>query len=137
MGRRYVFLWILCICTALLCGCREKEPDAASRLVSQVDITCQEEDVQISRHYTDPQKMENVLLYLRLLKPKITPQAEASAAEGEIYHIRVRRADNTEILYWQKDHRYFAKGQEPWREIEPEQADGLYRLIRQMDSDRL
>jgi hypothetical protein len=125
------------ICVFLLLGCSAKRKAPVFRVVTGVEITCQHKDVQIRRAYTDMEKMEYVLLYLRLLKPMGRPQLDPDAADGDIYEITLRLSDGSQKHYRQKDHRYLAVGSAPWQEISPEQAEGLYRLMRKIPNDTL
>lgn len=117
-------------------GCQKQTTPEPSRLVTQVDISCQKEDVQILRHYTCQEKMEAVLLYLRLAQTGKTVDAPGIVS-GELYRICVTRADGSATCYQQRDHRYFCKEHHPWQELEAQQAEGLYRLLRQLPSDRI
>lgn len=134
MKKLFVFLLFLIF---LLCGCQKKPAAPVCRVVTGVEITCQHEDVQIRKAYTDMEKMEYVLLYLRLLKPLGKPKTAPSAVNADLYEITLQLSDGSRKIYRQKDHRYFAVDQAPWQEIAPEQAEGLYRLMRKIPDDRI
>ena len=127
----------LCFFVILLSGCTAKGTQPLCRVVTQVDISCQKEDVQIRRHYTDSQKMEYVLLYLRLLKPLGTPDTDPDQVDADVYEITVQLSDGEQKIYRQKDHRYLSQSGHPWKTIDPAQAAGLYQLMRQLPSDSL
>lgn len=131
------FVFVLFISLFLLGGCRKKEPGAMSHVVTAVDISSQQEDVQIRRHYTSQEKMEYVLLYLRLLKRTGAPQTDPETAQGDIYKITVSLADGRQQVYRQKDHRYLSVNDRPWQIIDPGQAAGLYRLLREVPGDAM
>lgn len=135
MKKRWNWIWALCFWMLILSGCQQKEPPTACRVVTQVDIFCQHEDVQIRRHYTQPQKMEYVLLYLRLLEPQGVPQIDPEQVDADVYEITVKLSDGETKVYRQKDHRYFSEGTQPWQAIDPEQASLFYRLLGQIPSD--
>ena len=126
---------LFCLSIVSMCGCAQTEATPLCRVVTSVDISCQQEDVLISRHYTNMEKMENVLLYLRLLKPGRKPQTDPEELDADVYEITVSLSDGEKKTYRQKDHRYLAEGDRPWQTIDPEQAAGLYRLMRQQPSD--
>ena len=137
MKRFLQFLLLSGICVFLLCGCEAKRNAPIFRVVTGVEITCQHEDVQIHRTYTDMQKMEYVLLYLRLLKPLGKPKTDPGAINADVYEITLQLSDGSQKVYKQKDHRYLATDATPWQEIAPEQAEGLYRLMRKIPDDRI
>ena len=126
---------LLCFCSTILSGCRKNETKPLCRTVTAVDISCQQEDVLIQRHYTDSRKMEYVLLYLRLLEPIGTPDTDPDEVDADVYRITLQLSDGEEKIYRQKDHRYLSAGSQPWKSISPAQAAGLYQLMRSVPSD--
>ena len=135
MKRKFLFSGLLFL--MFLGGCRKDASQSASHVVTRIRISCQKEDAQILRHYTDQQKMEYVLLYLRLLQPeRMIPVPEAQPT-GELYRITLERADGSVTEYRQRDHQYLSKDKAPWQRIDPAQAEGLYRLLRALPSDSL
>ncbi|MBR4863784.1 MAG: hypothetical protein IKU07_04345 [Oscillospiraceae bacterium] len=135
MKKIFCFSLLSAICIFLLSGCASKNTAPIVRVVTGVEITCQHKDVQIRRAYTDMQKMEYVLLYLRLLEPIGRPKTDPGAVSGDVYEITLQLSDGSKKVYKQKDHRYLAAGKAPWQEIAPEQAEGLYRLMRKIPDD--
>lgn len=128
---------LFCFSAIIVSGCsaNDAKQKPLCRVVTQVDISCQQEDVLIQRHYTDNQKMESVLLYLRLLKPLGKPETDPETVDADVYEVTVCLSDGQKRIYRQKGHRYLAKGISPWQAIDPEQAAGLYALMRQFPSD--
>ena len=137
MKKFFKFLLIACFSFLTLCICTEKPAQPTLRVVTGVDISCNHKDVPIRRHYTDSDKMEYVLLYLRLLQPTTTSQYEPESANADIYEITLQLLDGSHRIYRQKDHRYLCQGEGPWQAIAPEQAEGLYRLMRKLPSDHI
>ena len=133
--KRKLMLFLL-LCGALVClwGCRSQQKPLY-RIVTQVDIACDYKGTPIRRHYTDTKKMEAVLLYLRLLRTGGAPAVNPDAVEADIFEITVTLSNGQTQQYAQKDHRYFRKGKSGWMNISPEQASGLYKLMRYYESD--
>ena len=132
-------IWVfffLCFISFFLCSCAGKEA-AVCPVVTQVDISCQQEDVQIHRHYTNSEKMEYVLLYLRLLGPAGLPQIDPDSIDAEEFVIQVQLLNGQTRYYRQKAHRYFSIDGGPWQSIDPAQAAGLYKLMQFVPSDTL
>ena len=134
--KRFLLLLFFLVFSATLYGCNPDQP-AVSHIVTQVDIFCQHEDVQIRRQYTDQQKMHYVLLYLRLLKPAGTPDKDPNTLGADVYRITLQLSDGREKVYRQTAHRYFCEGNRPWRNIDPEDAANLYFLMRKVPGDAL
>ena len=134
MKRKIFLLCVLCFVLLFLPGCMKKKT-ALCRVVTQVDITGKEKDVQIHRHYTDTQKMQWVLIYLRTLKPGIKPQFPPEDALAETYEISLKFSDGSEKIYRQADHRFLSQDFHPWQSIEAGRAAGLYTLMRKLPSD--
>lgn len=128
---------LLCFSAVIMCGCNtnDSQPKPLTRVVTRVDISCQQENMLIQRHYTDPQKMEYVLLYLRLLKFKGKPDRDPEPLDKDVYEITVHLSDGDKRLYKQKAHRYFSRDSRPWELIDPAQASGLYLLMQKLPSD--
>ena len=136
MNRKIFPLFLLCCCLVFLPGCKgASSPNALCRVVTQVDITGREKDVSIHRRYTDTQKMQWVLIYLRTLKPGIKPQFPPEDALGETYEISLKFSDGSEKIYRQADHRFLSQDFHPWQSIAPGRAAGLYALMRAFPSD--
>ena len=121
----------------IMCGCAKNNTKTHPfcRVVTRVDITCQHEDLLIRRHYTDTQKMESVLIYLRLLKPLTISVADAEGVDADIYEITVHLSDGVRRVYRQKAHRYISKDFRAWKDVDPGHAAQLYALMRHYPSD--
>lgn len=134
MKKKISLLIALCLVIATMWGCqRTKRP--LCRVVTQVDITCDHDGLPIRRHYTETEKMEAVLLYLRLLRPSGPPITDPDTIDADIYEITVSLSDGQQRIYRQKDHRYFRDALNGWQNISPERASGLYSLMRHYESD--
>jgi len=129
------FIFFLFLFSIWLFGCKTDSSAEISHMVTQIDISCQQEDVHIHRHYTDPEKMEKYLLYLRLLELGDTPSMDAEHVDADVYRITVLLSDGRQRIYRQKDHRYWSTQMRPWQTIDPAQAAGLYHLMRTVPGD--
>lgn len=129
--------FLFCFVGVIMSGCGniDAPPTPLTRVVTRVDISCRREHMLIQRHYTDMEKMESVLLYLRLLKPMGKPGTDPDRIHKDVYEITVHLSDGNKRIYRQKAHRYFSANARPWKMIDPEQAAGLYTLMRKLPSD--
>ena len=125
--------FFLCLFLLSFSGCKA-ETEPTPRVVSGVRVDWQRKGVHFSRHYTDTKKVEALLLYLRLLKTEI-PEADPYRQADNVYTITVRLLDGREHRFQQQQHRYFRIEQAPWQQIPPGQAEGLYDLLRVLESD--
>lgn len=127
---------LFCFTALTLSGCgKTSVPAPRCRVVTRVDIACRQEDLLIQRHYTSTEKMESVLLYLRILDPTGEPDIDPDSIKKDIYEITVHLSDGKKRIYRQKAHRYFSQDFRPWKRIDPAQAAGLYTLMRTLQSD--
>lgn len=134
MKKKIIVLFFLCISVSCLWSCKAGNTPQP-RVVTQVDIDWSREGVPISRHYTDTEKMEAILLYLRLVRQEGPPKTNPDELDGETYRIAVSLSDGQQHIYQQKKHRYFRRDSQPWQTISAEQAARLYALMRQYQSD--
>lgn len=134
MKKKFSLFVMLCVAVTAMCGCQNKSRPLC-RVVTQVDITCDHEGIPIHRHYTETEKMEAVLLYLRLLRPGGQPVTDPDTVNADIYEITVSLSDGQQRVYRQKDHRYFREALSGWQNIAPDRASRLYTLMRHYQSD--
>lgn len=136
MKRLWKSFFIVSFCL-IMSGCGRIKPPVLPlcRVVTQVDIFCQKDNMVIHRHYTKQIKMESVLLYLRLLKPSGRPDTDPDSVAREIYEITVHFSDGQKKMYRQKAHRYLSVDNNPWKAIDPAQAAQLYALMQHYPSD--
>lgn len=133
--KNFAKIWVFPIAFLLfLSGCSKKVP-SAYRAVTAVDISFRYEDTHLQRHYTQNDKIESVLLYMRLLKPLGKPASQPPADDRDVYDITVRFSDGSTKLYHQKAHRFFSRREQVWERIDPGQASELYHLMRHYPSD--
>jgi len=128
-------LSLICILLSM-CGCsvfHSQKPNI--RVVTSVDVSCRQKDRQISRHYETFEKMEAVLLYIRLAGNGRVPQNDPETVDADTWRICLRLSDGQQRIYRQKDHRYFYRPQKGWQTLDPNHAAKLYRLLRQYQSD--
>ena len=134
MKRFFVFFLLpLMLTMALLSSAKPRK--AMCRYVTQVDVHCQIDGQSAHIRYTDPEKMEAMLLYLRLLRAGKPPEEDPDAIDGDTFQITVSLSNGIQRKYIQKDHYYFRKGNNGWQSIQPQQAAGLQRLLFFFESD--
>lgn len=131
--------WLF-ICVAitglLLSGCRHySNPSMESNLVTKIIITGQTDTETIHRYYDTPEKMRQVLLYIRSVRRGFQAQVDPTTIDGRSVCITTISADDTQKVYQQKDNQYFQIDTGVWQQIEAERGEKLWELIRQLPSD--
>lgn len=134
MKKYTLFFIVLCLAVTTLCACQKKQRQLC-RYVTEVEISCDYNGLPIHRRYTENQKMEAVLLYLRLLRPGKPPPQSPDTIDAAVFEIKVSLSDGQHRTYRQKDHRYFREAESGWQSIEPEKASWLYTVLRHYQSD--
>ncbi len=131
--------WLyICITIAglLLGGCHHySNPSMDSNLITRIIITGQTDTETIHRYYDDPEKMRQVLLYIRSVRRGIHTLTDPSITEGRSVRITTISADETEKVYQQRDNQYFQLDTGVWQAIDEEKGEKLWELIRRLPSD--
>ena len=122
-----IFLWIMAGC-----GIRKQEQSPVARTVVQIQITCRQNGETLTRSYVESSKIEQILTYLRLLRPKNT-QSKPEVPEP-IYEIRLFFADGTRRIYRQQSH-YIQVDSKNWQQADAEQTARLYSLLLAIPTD--
>ena len=137
MKRSIKLGFLFCFVCVIMSGCLKNNSKNVSlcRVVTRIDITCKHEDLQIERHYTNTEKIESVLTYLRLLRPLSLAQDDPDRIDADIYEITVHLSDGARRVYRQKAHRYISKDFRAWKDVDPAHAAQLYALMRHYPSD--
>ena len=136
MKKSSKLLVFICFLAFLLPGCgKAADQGPVYRFVTGVDISFQHEDSLLTRHYTENEKVESVLMYLRLLKPLAKLDGFSELSGEDIYRITVHLSDGVDQHYYQAQHRYLIRPDNSWSLIDPGQASELYRLMRHYSSD--
>ena len=136
LKRLISFLMLALLLFPLAFGCRQKD-QPSFRFVTQLDIYFQYNDIHLQRHYTTDEKIEAVLLYMRLLHTEDAPVTDPEAITSDTYTITVSFSDGSQQTHIQKAHRYFRRHGSGWQTIQPRQAAQLYALMRHYPSDSM
>lgn len=131
---------LCCLVIALsLSGCVRKhtlkDPESYLKLVVRVDVVGRLKNEHIYKTYVHQQKMEAILNYLRLLKPRGPADVDPELYVGDSYTITVHYSDGHKQIYRQHADRFLSTDANPWRNIDPEFALYLYPLLNAMPND--
>ena len=120
----------------MITGCGSKNTsNHSSALVTKIDIVYSQPDTTDTRSYTNPEKMEVILLYLRLIRPTGTPQADPEQFQNDVYKITLHFADGHERIYRQRANRFLSAGEKAWYTVDPDHAQVLQSIFQDMPSD--
>lgn len=129
-------LGALFFAACLLTGCTRQIPEpTAYRVVSQIHIQYENDQLHRRWHLYSDEKMEAVLTRLRLLDPYGTPTEDPDTAPGSDIYIALIYSDGTRKLYLQRAARYLQIENGPWKCIDPDRALELCALLGVLTSD--
>lgn len=132
MGK-FLKLLPLTLCL-LFTGCNMPQTQK-SRLVTAMVLEVRQEDQVLCRQYTDPQKMEVVLSYLRALTGREHNCADPEQYAGPRYRIELHYSDGSTGYVFQHADRFLSRDFHPWQEIDSRHAAFLLPLVENMPND--
>jgi len=108
---------------------------AVTGFVTHADVTWQSQQHRHHRHYESPEKIQQLLYYLRSLRPKGNAKIDPETLGGNTCKIVLYYQNGQRQIYYQQADRYLSVDAHPWERIIPEQAAKLYLLLEEMPSD--
>lgn len=123
MGKFCKLCFIFCCCM-LLFGCSNRQKPL--HLVTKISVT---DEKGVTRDFTQPQKMETILYYLRGLDTLGRPKTDPERIMGESYRICLEFSDGGQSIYRQRANRFLSKDSHPWQMVDPKKASVLRPLL--------
>lgn len=133
--------FIVCILLVLVIvsGCSQihtpNDTAPGTRMAVRVDVYCVQDDASFERSYTQPEKLEAMLLYLRLLKPQGRAEVNPEELLGTVSQITVHLSGGEKRVYRIRCNSFLSVDAKPWQNIDPGHAADLYPLLLIMDGD--
>ena len=123
--------------TLILCsGCYPRTlPPNTSPIVRQIVATAEGHDSFLRRFYCTDEKMQAVLLCLRLMKPQFSPETDPDLLNVPMICLTMTHSDGSKQLYRLKDVHYLQKNTDPWEKVDASAAADLWRLLWVMERD--
>lgn len=123
----------------VLSGCRKTTGGYVppSRIATAVDIYCQKPSGTLSRHYTDPGKVEAILHYVRLLDPQGPVKVTPEAMQGDLFEIVVHLQDGGTRVHLQRADSFAALHRRYWGTIHRSLGMRLPHLMALLPSDEV
>ena len=139
--RRFITIFVIfLLIAAVFVGCGKETASSGlgmTRVVTQIDVTCKKGESALFWQYTNQEKMEAILLYLRLLHRLGGARIDPNGVEGDHYEIVIHYASGGKRVYYQHADRYISDNYKPWEQIDPEQGKDLMLLLKSMPSDAI
>lgn len=121
-------------CSVSLIGCKEERPPEIP-LVTAVEITCRHGGEIIQRTYTQPEKVQRFLYYLRRQQTKGYADRNPERVEGDTAWIKVQLSNGGSRVYRQRADRFWSKDCHRWKRIDETWGRRLYRMLILIPSD--
>ena len=122
---------VLCL---LFTGCNMPQTPKG-KLVTGMFVQLRQDREMISRRYTDPQKIETVLSYLRSLRGQEHSYSAPERYAGPRYRIELYYSDGSTGYVFQHADRFLSRDFQPWQEVNSKYAAFLLPLIKSMPND--
>lgn len=132
---RFGKILIFTAAVLFLWGCSPQETAQPPHV--GVQILVQDEKNRPLRQYTQPEKLQKVLLKLRTLGYTGLPETDPEGLSGERLTFQVRLADGSDAVYQLRRGLYFHRDDRPWKKIDPERAAELESLLQNLPGDEL
>lgn len=132
---RFGKILIFTAAVLFLWGCSPQETAQPPHV--GVQILVQDEKNRPLRQYTQPEKLQKVLLKLRTLGYTGLPETDPEGLPGETLTLQVRLADGSDAVYQLRRGLYFHRDDRPWKKIDPERAAELESLLQNLPGDEL
>lgn len=128
---------LMLITLFLLSGCSriDQQTPGKPKVVTKITADYFSGSVTLQRAYTDAEKMQAVLTYLRCLRPFGAAETDPETADGSRVHITLYYSDNTTKIYQQRADQYLRVDNGVWQNILPERGRELALLLGLMESD--
>lgn len=126
-------LLILLVCL-FFCGCGKKQTRPV-RVVTQVDVTYESGRQAFHRRYTKPQKIGQVLTYLRLQESLGRAKVDPERLIGSALSIRICLSDGSVCCYYQQGDCYLSKKYHPWQIVDPKKGAEFCQQLKKMPTD--
>lgn len=134
-------LLVLSLIMFIVSGCSQNHTqnpnESVPRFVTRIDVICHRENTTTLRHYTTQEKIEPVLICLRLLEPKGKADRDPERLIGDTYRIVLYLSNGGRSIYHLQADRYLSRDHHPWERVNEKQAQKLYPLLMRMASDHI
>ena len=137
MKRFWVKIFLILLSLFLLSGCRKQHDDTLTplNLTKSITINCQHRGHPLVRTYTDPDKIDVILIYLHRLSHGNQLIFPLDHPGGDRCEITLHLWNGTVRSYELRNKDALQNYNGNWYYVEPEKANILYHLIEHIESD--
>ena len=137
MKRFGVRIFLVLLSLFLLSGCQKRHDDALTplNLTKSITIDCQHRGYPLIRTYTDPDKIDTILIYLHRLSPGDQLTFPLAQPGGDRCAITLHLWNGTIRSYELRNKDALRNYNGNWYYVEPDKANIFYHLIQHIDSD--
>lgn len=134
MKKAWLFLLVFCL---FLAGCSGKKPARTTlcRIATRIEVQRSTPEETYRFGYTEDDKIESVLLYLRCLDT--WGFAQEAERPQELWQIQVELSDGSKHIYRQADDRYFQINGSAWLIADQQVASRFHKLIALLPADEM
>ena len=130
-GMVYAMVVLLLGCCSV-CAPRRHTP---YRVIAEIQVVYQNQALETRQQFTQPEKLQRIVDYLRRIDPYGTPIEAPETVAGSDFYITLLYSDGSQRRYHQRADRYMRVEQGAWKRIDPDKALELSRLLGSMPSD--
>ena len=136
MKKAAVLLLLFCL---FLTGCWEKKPERTTlcRIATRIEVQRSTPEETFRFGYTQDDKIESILLYLRCLDTWGFAQEFVEEQPREFWQIQVELSDGSRHIYRQTQDGYFQKNGSVWLIADQQVASRFHKLIALLPADEM
>ena len=131
---KWIFV-ILLLCSFLFIPFGVKAIPKGCRYVVCAELTLYQGMRQQTKVYSQPQKINSLLNFLRRTEPRGNVRSAPSDPDSHHYRIDLFYSDGSHNTYHLQDYRYFRKNSGLWQKISTTHAQLLYPLLQLLPQD--
>ena len=135
MKNRLLKLWLSVCAISCLLGCHKQVDMQQCRVVTGIAVTYLNGPIQCQRQYSNPDKMQQILDYLRTAAAYGVPAEDPENTAGSDFYIVLSYSDGCQKYYRQKANRFLRDTDGIWKKLDPSRGAKLGQIIGQMESD--
>ncbi len=130
---------LMMLLAILLTGCTrlDQQTPGTPRVVTGIEASFDGENLRLHRIYSDSEKLQGVLTYLRCLDLHGTPDPEEPIPQTNSARIVITFSDGSTKVYEQQADQFLRQDGGPWQRIDPDQAREFALLLKLMESDEI
>ena len=122
---------IFAVCLGILGCSAEVVPGAVVR----AEITYEHQGETLYRCYTQPEKLSDFLMQLRLQEFRGYADVDPEKIEGDRCRIELTRIDGTKAIILQNANRFRSRDYRRWEKIDRHQGERLYPFLKGLPGD--